>query len=279
LIAVTGATGGMGTRVARRLADRGVPLRLIVRDPSRAPSIGRAAVRQASSYGAREEMRAALEGVDTLFLVPAAESLDRLDQHRAAVDAAVAAGVQRIVYLSFVGAAGSSFILGREHGATEQHIIASGVPYTFPRMNIYMDFIPSMAGEDGVIRGPADDGRVAAVLRDDLADAVAVVLTESGHEGRAYDLTGPEAFTLAEAAEEISRATGRHVEFQDETLEEARASRAVFGAPAWEVEAWISSYVAIANGELEHVSPDVEKLTGHPPTSLREYLAESRDAG
>jgi uncharacterized protein YbjT (DUF2867 family) len=269
----------MGTRVARRLADRGVPLRLIVRDASRAPSIPRADVRQASSYGAREEMRAALEGVDTLFLIPAAESLDRLDQHRAAVDEAVAAGVQRIVYLSFVGAAGSSFILGREHGATEQHIVASGVPYTFPRMNIYMDFIPSMAGEDGVIRGPADAGRVAAVLRDDLADAVAVVLTESGHEGRAYDLTGPEAFTLAEAAEEISRATGRHVVFQDETLEEARASRAVFGAPAWQVEAWISSYVAIANGELEQVSQDVEKLTGHPPKSLREYLAESRDAG
>ncbi|MEA2123268.1 MAG: hypothetical protein QOI80_50 [Solirubrobacteraceae bacterium] len=279
MIAVTGATGGMGTRVARRLADRRMPLRLIVRDASRAPSIPRADVRQASSYGAREEMRAALEGVDTLFLIPAAESLDRLDQHRAAVDEAVAAGVQRIVYLSFVGAAGSSFILGREHGATEQHIVASGVPYTFPRMNIYMDFIPSMAGEDGVIRGPADAGRVAAVLRDDLADAVAVVLTESGHEGRAYDLTGPEAFTLAEAAEEISRATGRHVVFQDETLEEARASRAVFGAPAWQVEAWISSYVAIANGELEQVSQDVEKLTGHPPKSLREYLAESRDAG
>jgi NAD(P)H dehydrogenase (quinone) len=279
LIAVTGATGGMGTRVARRLADRGVPLRLILRDASRAPAIRGAAVRQASSYGTREEMRAALEGVDTLFLIPAAESLDRLDQHKAAVDVAVSAGVRRIVYLSFVGAAGSSFILGREHGATEQHIVASGVPYTFPRMSIYMDFIPAMVGEDGVIRGPADDGRVAAVLRDDIADAVAVVLTEAGHEGRAYDLTGPEAFTLAEAAEEMSRATGRRIEFQDETLEEARASRAVFGAPDWEVEAWISSYVAIANGELEQVSQDVERLTGHPPKSLGEYLAESRDSG
>jgi NAD(P)H dehydrogenase (quinone) len=279
LIAVTGATGGIGTRVARRLADRGVPLRLIARDPSRAPSLRGVAVRQASSYGTREEMRTALEGVDTLFLIPAAESLDRLDQHKAAVDVAVAAGVQRIVYLSFVGAAGSSFILGREHGATEQHIIASGVPYTVPRMNLYMDFIPSMVGDDGVIRGPADDGRLAAVLRDDIADAVAVVLTEPSHEGRAYDLTGPEAFTLAEAAEEMSRASGRRIEFQDETLEEARASRSIFGAPDWEVEAWISSYVAIANGELEHVSQDVERLTGHPPKSLQEYLAESRGAG
>ncbi len=105
------------------------------------------------------------------------------------------------------------------------------------------------------------------------------MLTEPGHEGRAYDLTGPEAFTLAEAAEEMSRVGERRIEFQDETLEEARASRAVFGAPDWEVEAWISSYVAIANGELEDVSEDVERLTGHPPKSLRQYLAESRDAG
>ncbi|MEA2467350.1 MAG: hypothetical protein QOJ57_1476, partial [Thermoleophilaceae bacterium] len=112
-------------------------------------------------------------------------------------------------------------------------------------------------------------------LRDDIADAVAVVLTEPGHEGRAYELTGREAFTLAEAATELSRATGRQIVFRDETLEEARASRAAYGAPDWEVEAWITSYVAIANGELEHVSDDVERLTGHPPKTLREYLSVS----
>lgn len=101
------------------------------------------------------------------------------------------------------------------------------------------------------------------------------MLTESGHEGRAYDLTGRETFTLAEAAVELSQATGRRIEFKDETVDEARESRSVFGAPDWEVEAWISSYVAIANGEMERVSPDVERLTGHPPKTLREYLAES----
>jgi NAD(P)H dehydrogenase (quinone) len=272
-IGVTGASGEVGRRVAARLAERGARQRLIVRDPSRAPAIEGAEVRQASSYGARDEMRAALEGVGTLFLVPAAESADRVDQHRTAVDAAVDAGVERIVYLSFVGADRSSFTLGREHGVTEAHIVASGVAHTFPRMNLYMDFIPSMVGDDGVIRGPADDGRLAAVLRDDIADAVAVLLTEPGHEGRAYDLTGPEAFTLADAAAEMSRAWGRPISFHDETLDEARASRSGFGAPDWEVEAWVSSYVAIANGELEAVSDGVERLTGHAPKSLREYLS------
>jgi uncharacterized protein YbjT (DUF2867 family) len=274
LIGVTGATGEVGSRVARRLAERGARQRLIVRDPARAPSgLDGAEVRQASSYGARDEMRAALEGVDTLFLVPGRESADRVEQHRAAVEAAVEAGVTRLVYLSFVGADESSFTLGREHGATEEIIRGAGVAYTFPRMNLYMDFLPTMAGDDGVIRGPAGSGRLAAVLRDDIADAVAVVLAEPGHEGRAYALTGPEAFSLAELAAELSRAGGREVSFVDETLEEARASRTGFGAPDWEVEAWISSYVAIANGELEQVSGDVERLTGHPPKSLREYLS------
>jgi uncharacterized protein YbjT (DUF2867 family) len=275
LIGVTGATGEVGTRVARRLAERGAPMRLIVRDAARAPAVEGAEVRVASSYGAREDMVAALAGVETLFLVPGRESVDRVEQHEAAVAAAVDAGVTRIVYLSFVGAADSSFTLGREHGATEEIVRASGLQYTFPRMNLYMDFIPSMVGEDGMIRGPAGEGRLAAVLRDDIARAVAVVLTEPGHEGRAYSLTGPEAFTLGEAAAEMSRAGERPVSFVDETLEEARASRSGFGAPDWEVEAWISSYVAIARGELREVSGDVERLTGVPPKGLREWLAEA----
>jgi NAD(P)H dehydrogenase (quinone) len=271
MIGVTGATGGMGSRVAQRLA--GEPLRLIVRDAARAPAVG-ADVREASSYGARDEMRSALEGVDALFLIPAKESADRLHQHFTTVDAAVDAGVERIVYLSFIRRGDSSFTLGREHFATEDHIRASGLAWVFPRMNLYMDFIPNMIGSDGVIRGPADEGRFAAVLRDDIADAVAAVLADpSPHDGQSYDLTGPSAFTLAEAATEMSRAWGREIRFEDETLEEARASRAVYGAPDWELEAWISSYVAIANGELSDVSDGIEGLAGHPPTALRDWLA------
>ena len=273
---MTGATGEVGGRVARRLAERGLPQRLIVRDTARAPALEGAEVRMASSYGAREEMAEALTGVETLFLVPGRESADRVDQHRAVVEAAASAGVARLVYLSFVGASDSSFTLGREHGATEEIIRASGLAWVFPRMNLYMDFIPSMAGEDGVIRGPAGDGRLAAVLREDVAEAVAAVLAEPGrHEGRAYGLTGPSAFSLADAAREMSRAWGRRIEYVDETLDEARASRASFGAPDWEVEAWISSYVAIARGELEAVSGDFERLTGHPPTSLAEYVSRT----
>jgi len=267
LIAVTGATGEVGGRVARRLADRGVPQRLLVRDASRAPQLPAAEVRQFPGYHAGEEMRAALEGVHTLFLVPAAEAPDRVEQHYTAVDAAAAAGVRRIVYLGFVRASvTSTFTLARHHYLTEERIRATGVPFTFVRMNLYMDFLPAMV-VDGVIRGPAGDGRVGAILRDDVADSVVAVLTGEGHDGQTYEVTGPEAFTLGEAAELMG------ARFVNETVEEAYASRNVFGAPDWEVEGWVTSYTSIASGELDLVTDTVEQLTGHPPVSLAEYLS------
>jgi uncharacterized protein YbjT (DUF2867 family) len=272
MIAVTGATGEVGRRVVARLAKAGAPLRLVVRDASRAPAGGE--VRVASGYGAFEEMRAALEGAETVLLIPGEEAADRVEQHRTAVDAAVAAGVGRIVYLSFVGASpDSTFTLVHDHWATEEHIRATGLPWTFLRMNMYMDFIPGMAGPDGVIRGPAGDGRVAAILRDDVAAAAAAVLTTDGHDGRIYDLTGREALSLAEIAEQLSRAGGEAVTYVDETDEEAFASRAHYGAPEFEVRGWVSSYWAIRAGDLEAVSPHVRELTGREPRTLAEYLA------
>ena len=274
MIAVTGATGYVGGRVAEHLAEAGVAQRVVVRDPARAPKPAGAEVRRISGYGAGEEVRAALEGAETLFLVPGQEAADRVEQHKTAIDAAVAAGVRRIVYLSAIGAApDATWTLVRQHWETEEHVRASGVAWTFPRFNLYMDFIPSMAGPDGVIRGPAGDGRVAAVLRADVAAAVAPILTGSGHDGRIYDLTGPDAFTLADAAALMSRVAGREIRFHDETDEEAFASRAGYGAPEWEVRGWVSTYWAIREGSLAHVSPHVRELTGRDPVSLEAFLA------
>jgi len=272
MIGVTGATGGIGSRVARLLAEAGVAQRLVVRDPARAPMLAGAEVAQAS-YG-DHSLLAALDGVDTLFLVSASESADRVSLHKATVDAAVEAGVRRVVYTSFAGAAPhATFTFARDHWHTEQHLRGSGVEFTFLRDNMYLDFIPGFVGEDGVIRGPAGDGRVAAVTRDDVAAVAARVLMESGHAGATYELTGPNAFTLTEAAALLTEAWGRKVRYEAETLDEAYRSRERYGAPAWEVAGWVTSYAAIASGELSTVSTAVSDLIGRPPIGLAEYLA------
>lgn len=270
MIGVTGATGQLGSRIVARLT--GEPLRLIVRDPARAPSLPGVSVAQAA-YGEHAALLSALDGVDVLMLLSATESADRVALHKATVDAAVAAGVRRIVYTSFTGAApGATFTFARDHWHTEQHIRASGVDFTFLRDNLYLDFVPGFVGADGVIRGPAGDGRVAAVARDDVAAVAASVLVSDGHSGATYDLTGPAAFTLAEAAAVLTDSTGRKVRYEPETLDEAYRSRESYGAAAWEVAGWVTSYAAIASGEMGHVSTAVKDITGQEPIGLEEYV-------
>jgi uncharacterized protein YbjT (DUF2867 family) len=274
LIVVSGATGRLGGRVARRL---GGDLRLLVRDPARAPDVAGAEVAVAE-YADAKAMRVALRGAGTVLMVSGAETPERVAQHRSFVDAAAAAGVGHLVYTSFAGAApDATFTLARDHWATEEYIKASGLAHTFLRDNLYADFLPFLMGEDGVIRGPGGDGRAAVVAQDDIADAAIAVLRDPAeHEGRTYDLTGPESLTLAEAAAIIGEATGREVRYQPETLQEAYASREHYQAPGWQVDAWVSTYTAIAAGELAAVTGDVSALTGHPGTSLAAVLTRQR---
>jgi len=274
LIGVTGATGGIGGRVASRLAERGLRQRLVVRDASRAPDLGaEVAVAEYRDGGA---MRSALDGVQTLLLVSGSESADRVAEHVSAVDAAAAAGVSRVVYLSFMGAAADAvFTFARDHAATEERIRATDMDFTFLRSCMYADYVPRFAAADGVIRGPAGQGRAAFVARDDIGEvAAAVVASGDAHSGMTYDMTGPNALSLAEAAALLGEVAGREVVFVDETLEEARSSRRPSGRPDWEIEGWVTSYAAIAAGDLEPVSDTVERVTGRPPRSLRDFLRE-----
>jgi uncharacterized protein YbjT (DUF2867 family) len=285
VLALTGATGALGGRVAAGLAataaDDDLALRLVVRDPTRAPSLpGAEVVGVPAGYADGPALTAALAGVHTLFLVSAAEAEDRLAQHLTAVDAAAAAGVQRVVYTSFLGASpDATFTLARTHAATEERLTASGMRWTALRNAMYADFVPFFATvEDGaaVIAAPAGDGAVAFVARDDAADVAAAVLRsdDAGLDGRALDVTGPEALTLAQAAAVLGEVSARPVGYRPQTVPEAWASRRPSGHPDWEVEGWVTSYTAIAAGELAGVSDVVPALTGHPARSLATVLRE-----
>ncbi|MAS56325.1 NAD(P)H-binding protein [Nocardioides sp.] len=273
MIALTGVTGALGGLVAPALADLGP--RLVVRDPSRAPDLG-LPVHQAS-YGDAGAAEAALSEVDVLFMVSAAESADRRAEHRSFITAAARAGVRHVVYTSFSGAdPAATFTLGRDHHDAEAAIVESGMAYTFLRDNFYLDVLPLFADEAGVIRGPAGAGRVAAVARADVADAAVAVLRDPGpHVDATYTLTGPEALSFTDVAERAGVVTGRRLAYVEESVPQAYASRraAYPDAADWQLDAWVSTYTAIADGSCERVSEDVARLTGHRARTLEEALA------
>ncbi len=270
-IAVTGSTGELGGRVARQLAARGVHQRLIVRDPSRAPQLPGADVAVAA-YADPEAMARALDGVGTMFLVSGHEDPDRALLHRKAIEGARLAGVERIVYTSFMGASPqATFPFARDHADTEQAVRAAGISLTAMRNALYADVAPHFVGADGVIRAPAGHGRVAWVARADVARLAAVLLTEPGHEGQIYDVSGPHAIDLHETARSLTRATRRVITYHPETLEEARASRS--SHPDWLVDGWIGSYLMLDTGEGSVTGHTIEHLTGQRPMSFSEFLA------
>ena len=154
--------------------------------------------------------------------------------------------------------------------------------HTFLRDSFYLDVLPHFADAQGVLRGPGGRGRLAAVARDDVADAAAAVLRDpADHAGAAYDLTGPEALGLDEVAARAGAVLGRQLRFVEENVEEAYASRRAGwpDAEQWQLDAWVSTYTAIADGSLERVSPDLERLLGRAPRTLEQALDPGRDRG
>jgi uncharacterized protein YbjT (DUF2867 family) len=206
-----------------------------------------------------------------MLLVSGHEDPDRISLHRKAIEGARLAGVERIVYTSFMGAAPSStFPYARDHNATERAVREAGISLTSMRNSLYADVAPHFVGDDGVIRAPAGHGRVAWVARADVARLAAVLLVEPGHEGQTYDVSGPHAIDLHETARILTKATRRAITYHAETLDEARASRT--GHPDWLVEGWIGSYLMLDTGEGSVTSHTIEHLTGRRPKTLSEFL-------
>lgn len=281
IVAVTGATGQVGGRVSARLSAKGMRHRVLARHPGRMVPSDLVEVAAFEGYDDEAGLRAAFAGVDDLVLVSAHEHPDRVGLHRTVVEAAAAAGVQRVVYVSFLGAApDATFTYARDHWHTEQLLRESGLVWVSLRDTLYHAGWPLFVGDDGTLRGPAADGRVASVAHDDVADVVVAALRigVGSREGYVRDVTGPEPLTLTEIASQLSAAVGRTITYVPETLDEAYASRAGYGAADWEVEGWVSTYTAIAAGELDVVSTTVEDLTGHPAQTFAAWLAANPSA-
>jgi NAD(P)H dehydrogenase (quinone) len=274
IIAITGATGYLGGHVARKLSEAGWRTVLVGRDRARLPVLAGARAVEAA-YQDTAAMTAALEGVDRVFFVSGNVLEGRVPAHRSMVDACAAAGVERVIYTSFLGAGpGAIFTLSQDHYLTERYLQERTVPYVALRNSFYAEIVMEMV-QDGVIRGPGGSGVLAPVARDDVVDAAFGALTASSMTSGHLDITGPTALSLADVAAVYARVTGIPARYEEETLEEAFASRARYNVSDAAMAAWVSTYQAIAVGELSAVTDAVRQLAGHAPMDFEAFLRKS----
>jgi uncharacterized protein YbjT (DUF2867 family) len=273
VIVVTGSTGHVGRLVAEELSQRGEAMRLLVRDPSRAPGLPGAEV-VTGDYDDRASLAVALREGDRVFMVSVHEGPERrIPLHRSFIAAAKNQGVAHITYLSFVNASGAAtFLHARSHGATEDMLEQSGIPFTSIRNSMYADDIPGWFDAEGVAREPVADARVNFSYRPELARAIAVTLTEPGHKGMVYDIVGPQSVTLTQLAQIASDVTGASYRYEPSTRDEWEKRWRARDKPAWEIEAGLTSFDCHCNGELDVVSDDYRRLTGRAPLTVGEVM-------
>ena len=277
MIGITGVTGKLGSYVANLVDKKGMVSVHLARSPERAKVYASAEIRKIV-YANTPEVVEALKSIDTLLMVSARENPERVKEHKEFLDAAKLAGVQHIVYTSFYGAdEKATFTLSRDHAQTEAYIKELGFTYTFLRDNFYLDFLIDIALENGEIRGPAGSGQVSAVARKDTSRVAAEILLHAKKwKNQTLNLTGPEDLSMEEIVALLSKETGKTIAYVDESVEEAYESRKKWPAQTWEYDAWVSTYTAIKAGEQAGVSTDVEKVLGHPASSLLDILRDRK---
>lgn len=279
-LGITGTSGQLGASTLRHLLggsqDRDIVA--VTRTPEKTMQAFGSRVRvRAGSFDDGDALVEAFTGIDRLLLIPASDLTPdvRPRQHRHAVEAAVAAGVRHIIYVSSVGARpGPVDGLLETHFVTEQAVIASGLPWTLIRMNIYADSQID-ALRRAVVSGvhAAPDSALAYVVREDLARLVAAVLGSNGHEGVTFHGTGPATVTQAQLADAASRAAGRPVRFMPLGKQEAEAGLAAAGLPPFLVDVLSRFQQAAREGAFDLVSGDIARLTGRAPQLATDFVA------
>jgi uncharacterized protein YbjT (DUF2867 family) len=278
MILVTGASGNIGSELVKELSRRGEKFRAAYTSKEKAERARTAAVEPVVvDFGKPESLASALAGVDRLFLLsanPPSES--------PVVRAAKAAGVGRIVKLSVFDAPAESFGFGRAHRAVEKEIEASGIDWTFLRPNGFMQNLANQQAASikaqGAFYFPAADTRISHVDVRDIARVAAAVLTSSGHSGKAYELTGPEALTYGEMAATLTRVLGKPVSYVAISDDDFRKAMAGMGAPAPLVEALVDLFAFYKRGAAARISPDVANVTGQKAGSFEQYARENAAA-
>ncbi|MBA3441303.1 MAG: SDR family oxidoreductase [Pyrinomonadaceae bacterium] len=281
MILVMGASGNIGKEVVKGLSARGAQFRAAFRSAEQAIEAGKNGTKAVIlDYAKPETLEATLLGVEKVFFVTSPlPNLAELEGN--VVDATQRAGIKHLVKLSVCGAPGEDFKFSLPHRAVEKKIEASGIPYTFLRPNGFMQNMlanaPTIKGQ-GAFYLPFDDARVSQIDVRDIGAVAATVLTEEGHEGKAYELSGPEAHSNAERAEILSEVLGKTVTYVSPPDAEWKAMAMSFGMPEWQVDGIIDLAQYYKAGKAERVSPRVKEVTGQEPIPYRRFVEDHAQA-
>jgi uncharacterized protein YbjT (DUF2867 family) len=277
MILITGATGNVGKELTRQLLEAGEQVRIFTRDPRKVPALKGQVEIIAGDLDQPQTIQAALKGVEQIFLVTASTAQDAN-----VLQAAKAGDTRLVVKLSTFEAVDPGMIKHvRWHHEREQLIRASGLAWTFLRPTMFMstalDWAPSIRRE-GVLRFPGGEGKVPAVDPADVAAVAAVALTNSGHEGQAYALTGPEALNFGQMAEILSNVLGKSIRYVDIPEEQAGEMMRQDGLPDYVIEGLLGTFEVLRSGRLAATTGDVEKVTGRPARSFEAWCRKHVDA-
>lgn len=278
---VTGATGIIGSNVARDLLERGVPTRLFVRDPDRAAAaLGNGVDLAVGDFTDPASIREALDGVDRVFLCTPNHPQQVMHETNV-IDAAVNAGIRRLVKIGANGAQiGSPLQFWDAHGRIEQHLRDSGLPWVVLRPSSYTSNLLAAAEtikQTGQLFAPADDAKISMIDPRDVAAVAAVVLTQDGHEGRTYTLTGPEAVTYDEAARQLSTAIGRPVHYLNIPDPAAHEAMIRAGLPPWLADQLLILWAQLRRGAAATTTDVVRVLTGREPLTVTDFGRDHAD--
>ncbi|MEW2283520.1 SDR family oxidoreductase [Streptomyces sp. NPDC047841] len=276
-IVVTGATGHLGRHVVEQLLEK-VPadrITAVVRDEAKAGDLAARGVKLAvADYNVPETFDGLFAAGDKVLLISGNEfDKGRVGQHTVVIEAAKAAGVALLAYTSAPGTLKAA--LADDHRATEEVLLASGLPYSLLRNGWYHEnYTENLAPvlEHGAVVAAAGDGRVSSAARADYAAAAVAVLTGEGHENTTYELGGDEAWSFAEYAAELSRQTGREIVYNAVPVETLTGILTGAGVPAPVAGMLAGVDASIEKGELVVSSGDLSRLTGRPTTPLAEAV-------
>ena len=274
-ILVTGASGNVGREVVRALTARGATVRAGVYERNDTARLFPTAETARFDFASPATFPAAFAGVDRLFLMrpPAISNVNR--DIRPVIDYAARAGVGQVVFLSLIGAERNPLL---PHARIERLLAGSGMPWTTLRCGFFMQNLDTTHRDDIVEHNdlfvPAGDGRTAFIDARDIGDAAARVLTEAGHAGAAYALTGSESLTYAEVAAIMSQELGRPITYSRPTLPAFARHMRRRGHP-WQYVAVMSGvYLTTRLGLAAAVYPDAAALLGRPPITMRQYVRD-----